>query len=223
VLGILVERLVVRRLRSVSQTAQTVGTIAVFGLLVSFVAKAWGTNLLPGVSVVPHHAYRVGHALLSTEDMILPVVAAGAALGFFALFRFTSLGLAMRLAADNRRAAALMGIDPERTTAAAWAIGGLFAGLGGILLAGDSGLHPYILSLQVLPAFVAALIGGLDSPAGALIGAGIVGLAIGIVPSIGALNDQVGAPQLALAILAFAIMGLRGRKFQGSDVRSALA
>jgi branched-chain amino acid transport system permease protein len=222
-LGMLVERLVVRRLRSVSQTAQTVGTIAVFAVLVAVVAKLWGTNLLPGVSVVPHHAYRVGHALLSTEDIVLPFVAAVAALAFFALFRFTSLGLAMRLAADNRRAAALMGIDPERTTAAAWAIGGLFAGLGGILLAGDSGLHPYILSLQVLPAFVAALIGGLDSPAGALVGAGIVGLAIGIVPSIGLINEQVGAPQLALAIIAFVIMGLRGRKFQGSDVRSALA
>jgi branched-chain amino acid transport system permease protein len=143
--------------------------------------------------------------------------------GFFALFRFTSLGLAMRLAADNRRAAALMGIDPERTTAAAWLIGGLFAGLGGVLLAGASGLHPYILPLQMLPAFVAALIGGLDSAGGALLGSVVVGLAIGIVPSLGDIGRQVGAPQAALTLLAFVIMALRGKRFQASDVRTGLA
>lgn len=221
-LGTGVERVVVRRLRTVSATAQTVGTIAVFSTLVAFTAKVWGTDLLTGVGVVPHKTYHIGYALVSTDDFALFVAAGMAAAGFFALFRFTSLGLAMRLAADNRRAAALMGIDPDRTTSAAWFIGGLFAGLGGVLLAGDSGLHPYILPLQMLPAFVAALIGGLDSSLGALLGAVVVGLAIGLVPSIGWLGDQVGAPQLVIAVLAFVIMALRGRRFQASDVRTGL-
>jgi branched-chain amino acid transport system permease protein len=222
-LGVAVERFVVRRLRSVSQTAQTVGTVAVFGLIVALMAKIWGTGLLRPVTVVPHAAYHVGHALLFSDGLILIVVAGVATAGFFALFRFTSLGLAMRLAADNRRAAALMGIDPERTTAAAWLIGGLFAGLGGVLLAGASGLHPYILPLQMLPAFVAALIGGLDSAGGALLGSLVVGMAIGIVPSLGSIGHQVGAPQAALTLLAFVIMALRGKRFQASDVRTGLA
>jgi branched-chain amino acid transport system permease protein len=221
-LGVVVERFVVRRLRAVSQTAQTVGTVAVFAVIVALVAKIWGTVLLQGVGVVPHATFHVGYALMSTDDLALFVVAAIAAVGFFALFRFTNLGFAMRLAADNRRAASLMGVDPERTTSAAWLIGGLFAGLGGALLAGDVGLHPYILSLQVLPAFVAALIGGLDSSLGALVGAAIVGVAIGIVPSLGVVGEQVGAPQLVLAALAFVIMGTRGSRFQASDVRSSL-
>jgi len=223
VLGVLVERLVVRRLRPISQTAQTVGTVAVFAVLVALAAKVWGTEVLPGVTVVPRHAYQVGVAVVSSDDLALFVVAAIASAFFFALFRFTSLGLAMRLAADNRRAAALMGIDPERTTSAAWLIAGLFAGLGGVLLAGATGLHPYINSLDVLPAFVAVLIGGLESTSGALVGSVAVGLAIGLVPSVGFIGDQEGAPQLVLAIVAFVIMALRGRKFQASDVRSALA
>jgi branched-chain amino acid transport system permease protein len=221
-LGMVVERVVVRRLRPVSQTAQTVGTVAVFGILVSFMAKAWGTSLLRGVHVVPAGRIHLGHALLYTDDLALMAVPALATGVFFALFRFTHLGLAMRLAADNRRAASLMGIDPERTTAMAWLIGGLFAGLGGILLAGDVGLHPYLLPLQVLPAFVAALIGGLDSAGGALVGSLVVGLAIGLVPSFGAFGEQVGAPQLALTVLAFVIMAARGRRFQATDVRTAL-
>jgi len=221
--GVIVERFVVRRLRAVSQTAQTVGTVAVFGLTVAFMGKVWGTSLLPGVEVVPHRAFRVGHALIFSDDFALVAVAALAAGGFFALFRLTNLGLAMRLAADNRRAAALMGIDPERTTSAAWLLGGLFAGLGGILLAGATGLHPYILPLQMLPAFVAALLGGLDSAAGAVGGALVVGLAVGIVPSLGTFGRQVGAPQLVLTLLAFLIMRLRGGKLQASDVRAGLA
>ena len=222
VLGVAVERLVVRRLRAVSQTAQTVGTVAVLAVIIAFAAKIWGTSLLAGVSLLPRRQFKVGLALLSYDDVALFVMAGFAAAAFFALFKFTNLGLAMRLAADNRRAAALMGIDPERTTAAAWLIAGLFAALGGVLLGAASGLHPYILSLQVLPAFVAALIGGLDKPGGALLGAGVVGIAIGLVPSLGSVGDQVGAPQLVLAILAFVIMGLRGGKFQASDVRSGL-
>lgn len=222
-LGVVVERFVVRRLRAVSQTAQTVGTVAVFGLLVALMAKIWGTGLLRAVTVVPHAVYHVGHALLFSDGLVLIIVAAVATAGFFALFQFTSLGLAMRLAADNRRAAALMGIDPERTTAAAWLIGGLFAGIGGVLLAGATGLHPYILPLQMLPAFVAALIGGLDSAGGALIGAVVVGLAIGIVPSLGDIGRQVGAPQAALTLLAFVIMAMRGKRIQASDVRTGLA
>jgi branched-chain amino acid transport system permease protein len=223
VVGLMVERFVVRRLRSVSQTAQTVGTVAVFAVLVPLIAKIWGTNLKTGVSVVPHRTFPLGNALLSTDALALFFAAVLGAMAFFALFKFTSIGLAMRLAADNRRAAALMGIDPERTTAFAWLLGGLFAGLGGVLLAGDTGLHPYNLSLQVLPAFVAALIGGLGSTLGALAGAAAVGLAIGLVPSLGSLGQQPGAAQLALTVLAFAIMALRGGRLQTSDVRAALA
>lgn len=221
-LGIAVERVVVRRLRAISPTAQTVGTVAVFAVIVALVARVWNTSLLPGVSLLPQKRFRVGLALMSFNDVAVFVLAAVAAVLFFVLFSFTRLGFAMRAVADNRRAAALMGIDPERTTTAAWLLGGVFAALGGLLLGGANGLHPYILSLQVLPAFVAALIGGLDSPAGALLGSVVVGLAIGVVPSLHGLGDQVGAPQLVLAIVAFGIMAMRGTRLQAGDIRTGL-
>ena len=68
-----------------------------------------------------------------------------------------------------------MGIDPDRTTMIAWMFAGILAAVGGVLLASSTVLHPYTLSLQVLPAFVAALIGGLDSVAGAVVGSVVVG------------------------------------------------
>lgn len=219
-LGLGVERLVVRRLRSSSATAQTVGTVAVLGLLIAIAARIWGTTPLKAPSVFPTTTFRVGNALLSLAGVGLFCVAVLVALGFAALFRFTDLGLAMRAAAVNRRAAALMGIDPDRTTAIAWFFAGSLAALGGVLLAAATSLQAYVLALEMLPAFVAALIGGLDSETGALAGAGIVGLTIGIVPSVRTFAQTTGAPQVALAIVAFLVMARRGARIVATDVRA---
>jgi branched-chain amino acid transport system permease protein len=220
VLGLGVERFVVRRLRASSPTAQTVGTVAVLGLLISLAARIWGTTPLEAPSLFPAHSFRVGNATLSLAGLGLFFAAIGVAIAFMAVFRFTDLGLAMRSAADNRRAASLMGIDPDRTTAVAWFFAGTLAALGGVLLAAATNLHPYILSLEVLPAFVAALIGGLESERGALLGAAIVGLTIGIVPSISSLAHTTGAPQVALAVVAFIVMARRGQRIAATDVHA---
>ncbi|HUS62407.1 MAG TPA: branched-chain amino acid ABC transporter permease, partial [Acidimicrobiales bacterium] len=196
-LGLGVERFVVRRLRSSSQTAQTVGTVAVLGLLIAIAARVWGTTPVRAPSLFPDRTFAVGDASMSVGGIGLFFVALAVAAGFTALFRFTDLGLALRAAADNRTAAGLMGIDPDRTTATAWLFAGVLAALGGTLLAASTNLHPYTLSLQVLPAFVAALIGGLDDIKGALVGSAVVGFTVGVVPTFGALGEQVGAPQLA--------------------------
>ena len=221
-IGFVVERLVVRRLRSSSPTAQTVGTVAVLGLLIAIAARVWGTTPVRGPNIFPDKVIPVGNSNLQVGEIGLFLVALLVAAGFMALFRFTDLGLALRAAADNRRAAALMGIDPDKTTSVAWVFAGLLAALGGVLLGASTNLHPYTLSLQVLPAFVAALIGGLESVQGALYGSLIVGLTVGIVPTLGGFGRQVGAAQVGLALLAFAVMVLRGQRFSASDVRSGL-
>jgi len=219
-LGLGIERGVVRRLRAQSSTAQTVGTVAVLGLLIAIAARVWGTTPLRGPSLFPDRGYQVGDAILRLPGIGLFVVAVVVAAGFMALFRFTDLGLAMRAAADNRRAASLMGIDPDRTTAVAWFFAGTLAALGGVLLAAATNLHPYILSLEVLPAFVAALIGGLESERGALAGAAVVGLTIGIVPSLGGIGESAGMPQVALAVVALFVMARRGQRFSATDVHT---
>jgi sulfate-transporting ATPase len=222
-IGAAVERVFVRGLRRQGPTGQTVGTVAALGVLVSLAVKVWGTTPRRGVGIFPAGGVHVGASLLSYGQIGLFAVALVAAAGLFALFTFTDLGLAMRVAADNRRAAALMGMDPDRTTTVAWMLGGALAALAGVLLAAITTLHPYNLSLLVLPGFVAALIGGLGSLPGALIGASVVGLAqgmvpaIGLVPGIGGFARQLGAPQLVLTIVAFVVMFLRGTRFSGTD------
>lgn len=226
VLGVIVERFFVRPLRRQSATAQTVATVAVLGLLVSLTAKVWGTTPRVAVNVFPDRGWIVGGSLLRYGQMGLFVTALVASAGFFLLFRYTSFGLAMRAAAQNRLAASLAGIDADLTTSLAWALGGSLAALAGILLAPITTLHPYSLTLLVLPAFVAALIGGLESFPGALIGASVVGLVQGMVPVLDLLPGtgnffrQVGAPQIVLGVLAFTVMYLRGERFTSTQSRA---
>jgi sulfate-transporting ATPase len=227
-LGVAVERFFVRALRGQTATAQTVATVAVVGLIVSITAKLWGTTPRVAVNVFPDRGFQISGSLIRYGQIGLFVVAVVASAGFFALFRFTSFGLAMRAAAQNRLAASLAGINPDLTTSLAWALGGALAATAGILLAAVTTLHPYSLTLLVLPAFVAALIGGLESFPGALLGAAIVGFAqgmvpvLGLVPAVGEFFQQVGAPQVVVAVVAFVVMFLRGQRFMSTQVRTEL-
>jgi ABC-type branched-subunit amino acid transport system ATPase component/branched-subunit amino acid ABC-type transport system permease component len=222
-LGVGVERIFVRRLRPQGPTAQTVGTVAVTGLLIALAAKIWGTTPILAPRVFPEGEVRIAGAAIRYGDLGLFIVGLSVSAALFAFFRFTEIGLAMRGAAQNRRAASLMGIDPDLAAAAAWGLGGGLAALAGILLASVTNLDPYNLSLQVLPAFVAALIGGLESLLGAIGGAAIAGLLFGLVPAmsklpiIGGLLRYSGATQLVLTLLVLVVMAVRGRRFSGSE------
>ncbi|MFP5310232.1 MAG: ABC transporter permease subunit [Actinomycetes bacterium] len=226
-LGVAVERLFVRRLRPQGPTAQTVGTVAVTGLLVALTAKIAGTASIIPPTVFPEGTLSVGGSAVSYGAVGLFVVGIVSSGAMYAFFQYTEYGLAMRGAAQNRTAAALVGIDPDRAAAAAWAIGGALAALAGVLLAAVTSLDPYTLSLQVLPAFVAGLIGGLESLVGAMVGAVIVGLTFGLVPAlgqlplVGGLFRSAGAPQLVLTIAALIVMMLRGRRVAGAEEAGA--
>jgi ABC-type branched-subunit amino acid transport system ATPase component/ABC-type branched-subunit amino acid transport system permease subunit len=228
-LGMLTERVFVRTLRRQGPTAQTVGTVAMFGLVVSLVAKVWGTAPLIGPRIFPDGGPRLGGSTIFWGDLGLFLTAVVAAGALLAVFKFTDLGLSLRGAADNRVAAALVGIDPDRNARVAWLIGGSLAGVAGVLLGGVNNLSPYTLSLQMLPAFVAALIGGLGSLTGVLVGAACVGALQGLVPAMGLIgplrriSGQLGLSQLVLTIIALTVMYLRGGKYSSSDIRAEQA
>ncbi|HWL34940.1 MAG TPA: branched-chain amino acid ABC transporter permease/ATP-binding protein [Frankiaceae bacterium] len=228
-LGAATERFFVRPLRRQGPTAQTVGTVAVFGLVVSVVAKVYGTTPLTGPRLFPAGGVKLQGSVLQWGNIGLFLTAALVALGFVALFRFTNLGLALRGAADNRTAAALVGVNPDRAALVAWLIGGGLAGFAGILLGGVTSLSPYSLSLQMLPAFVAALMGGLGSLGGAMAGAVLVGGLTGLVPAFGLiestrrLTSQLGMSQLILTIVALVVMYTRGGRYSATDVRAESA
>ena len=68
---------------------------------------------------------------------------------------------------------------------------------------------------------VAALIGGLDSLPGAVVGSTIVGITVGVVPTLHGVGRQAGAPEFALTVLALVVMTMRGKRFSGADAGAA--
>src|SRR5437764_1095423 len=92
-LGLITERLFVRTLRRQGPTAQTVGTIAMFGLIVSLVAKHYGTTPFAGPAVFPTGGIRLHGSLLFYGDLGLFFTAIVVAAALFAVFKFTTLGL----------------------------------------------------------------------------------------------------------------------------------
>jgi sulfate-transporting ATPase len=216
-IGLAVERVFVRRLRPDGATAQTVGTVAALGIMVALAVRIWGTAGLQAVEIFPRGRISVGESSLQYGELGLFAVMLVVGAGLFILIQRTDLGLIMRGTAESRLAASLMGINPDRITSLAWAMGGALAALAGILLAAVTSLHPYALSLQVLPAFIAALLGGLGSLPGALVGAAIIGLVQGLVPLVGSIGKLQGAPQLFLAVLAVVVMATRGKALVGAD------
>ena len=214
-LGWLVERIFVRPMRSQSTSTQTVGTVVVLGFSIAAMAQLWGTASKVPVTVFPSGPddfVAVGSSNIRYGEigLFLTMLVVFAALT--ALFRFTDLGLLLRGSAENPRAAALMGVNPERMTALTWILGGALAGIAGILLAAITSLQPYTLPLQALPAFLAALLGGLGSLTGALVGGVAVGLVLGFVPVLPGLHSVQGSSQLLLTVIGLVVMAARGKQ-----------
>lgn len=116
-------------------------------------------------------------AIVTREQIFVILGALAAGLAGIALFRYSVLGRSMRAMASNPRGAQLCGYSVETVYASAWFLGGALAGLAGVFAAPSSGVSPDLAVAIVAAAFVAAVIGGFDSLAGAVIGGLLLGVA----------------------------------------------
>ena len=135
-----------------------------------------------------------------------------------AAFKYTSAGLRMRAAAFNATIARLSGIRVARVLTVGWALAGLLGALAGILVSPSTFLYPNSMDTIFVFGFTAAVIGGLDSPAGAVVG----GLLLGIVLSYvgGYLHNGANLTALAaLVILVLVLMIRPGGLFSATHVR----
>ncbi|MFF5920701.1 branched-chain amino acid ABC transporter permease [Streptomyces flavochromogenes] len=220
VVGAAVEFFVMRRHRGADHSVLAIVTIGVDILLATELTRRIGTDILAlgdpwGDSVVT-----VGGVTIA-ETRIAALLAAGLLITAFLLaFRYTSWGVAMRAAAENQETAALMGIRLGRVSIGAWAVAGGLAAVAALFLTvfPTPGLER-TTSLAALKAFPAAILGGLDSTTGALVGGLLVGvtesLATGYQGDLAFLGRGIGdlAPYLVMvAVLLIRPAGLFGTK-----------
>ena len=169
--GLLVERLLINRLRGASVISLAILTIGVDIILVTELTRRIGSDILNMPAPWGGDVIRIGEVGITTNRAIAMLVAAVLIALFFAAFRFSDWGVAMRANAEDGETAALMGIRPGRVSATAWVVGASLAAVAGLFLVGSG------IQAVALRAFPAAILGGLDSTGGALVGGLIIGLA----------------------------------------------
>lgn len=175
-LGWTIERTVLRRMVGKPAFAVVMITLGLAIIFRQIIASGWGFE--DRVIRDPWGAARIaiGAVRLNAVSIATIVVAAVLLLGFFAFFRYTKLGVAMRATAVDQEAALAVGIPVHRIHALSWAIAAGVATVGGIFIASfPSTLSPG-LGVVALRAFPAAILGGLDSPGGAVLGGVVIGL-----------------------------------------------
>lgn len=162
--------------------AQIMVTIGLLFVIQEVVSAIWGPDTLDMGSPWGNRTVKLGGATISHQNVWTLVFAFIVVVAFFFFFRFTSLGLAMRATSIDQEAALAQGISARRVYGVSWAIAGAVGALAAIMLtAQPAGISP-ALQFTALLAFPAIILGGLDSPVGAIVG----GLVIGISQAIAA-------------------------------------
>jgi branched-chain amino acid transport system permease protein len=177
--GIVMERVCYRPLRGSAEMTTLLTSFAVVVLLENGAILLFGPNTRPfSILNFSHPTFTIYSSLISKIDVIT-VVLTLIILILTALFiKKTSIGISMRAVADDLTASHLVGIPLNRVIVSAFFIGSLFAGLAGLLWSARAGkIYPLMGFIPVVKAFVAAVIGGFGSIAGAVIGGYVLGFA----------------------------------------------
>jgi branched-chain amino acid transport system permease protein len=176
--ALVVERLLISRLRGAPVISLAILTIGVDIILLTELTRRIGSDILNVGQPWGGDTLRVLGVGITTNRALAVVVAAILMGLFFAAFKYSSWGVAMRASAEDGEAAALMGIRLGRVSMIAWVVAGLLAAVAGLFLTGSPtpGVTPGVAAVA-LAAFPAAILGGLDSTGGAVVGGLVVGVA----------------------------------------------
>jgi branched-chain amino acid transport system permease protein len=178
VLGGVIERVVIRPAEGRPPLNAVVVTIGLLVLIEGIAGIIYGGQYRAfptAFSVTGLHAGSVALGI-SRNDVFVAAAVLVVALALAAMFRFTSVGLRLRAAAFNPYAARLLGVRVGRVLTLGWALAGLIGALAGLLVSPDTFLYPSSMDSIFVLGFTAAVIGGLDSPVGAIVGGLVLGV-----------------------------------------------
>ena len=164
VMGVLFHLLIFRPLRHAPVLAKVVASIGLMLTLEAIIVRRFTGNVAPDVNeIFPSTSFHLFGAVVPWDRIVLAAITVAAAAALWAVYRFTTFGLATRAAADNEKGAVLLGFPTDLLAGANWVLGSVLAGLVGILVRGIIPLEPTLLTLLIVPALAAALTGGFTS------------------------------------------------------------
>jgi branched-chain amino acid transport system permease protein len=220
VLGVVCQVTIIRPTMNKPPFNAVIVTIGLLTLLEGLAGIFFGGQYRSFPTAFSGAGLRVGGTPLGVSrfDLFVAAAVVVATLALAVAFRYTSAGLRMRAAAFNATIARLSGIRVARVLTVGWALAGLLGALAGVLVSPSTFLSPSSMDAIFVYGFTAAVIGGLDSPAGAVTGGLLIGLALsyagGYLPSGANL-----VPVVALGILVLVLMVRPDGLFSATKVR----
>lgn len=177
VLGVVIERIAYRPLRNAPRLAPLISAIGV-SLILEDIGKLWrGITDVPFPEIFPRVTYNAGPISFTSVDILVLVVALVLMVGLQWMVSRTRTGRAMRAVAQDREAAALMGVNVDRIIAITFFIGAALAGAAGLIWGLDYGTIKFTTGFTLgLFAFTAAVLGGIGNLVGAMLGGVLIGL-----------------------------------------------
>lgn len=215
--GVLMRALAKRTQKgSVSEIAPVIATLGLLGLIRSLTGMIWGNAYLQYTSPVSGKGYEIGkHTIpFSPQNAVIVLGALFVMAAFAAIFKFTNLGLALRASSFQPEISRLAGIRVDRIRTIGWAFAGAAGAVAGALVTPTTYLSPNSLDLLLISGFVAAVIGGLDSLIGAVLGGLILGIGFAFILQYIGTSVTFSAAFIILIVVLF----LRPRGILGSKV-----
>jgi branched-chain amino acid transport system permease protein len=176
ILGWVIERGIIRWVENSSPLTLLIITLGLLTILNNGAGAYWGFLPKTSRSPFPVTPIRLGDIVISWQLIGISVVLLGMMGLIFALFNYTKLGLGLRGAADNPASARLVGINVGMMLAIGWGLAAMVGSTAGVMVAPKLGLQPNMMASIMLFAFAGAVVGGFDSPLGAVLGGLLVGL-----------------------------------------------
>lgn len=212
--GYTVEKIAYKPLRQAPRLSPLISAIGMSIFLQNYVLLAQTSDFLPFPSLIPDFAFMEPYAhIIGSSELVILITTTVVMILLGFLIKFTKIGKAMRATAQDRSMALLVGIDVDRIISITFIIGSATAALGGVLIASHIGqINFYIGFIAGIKAFVAAVLGGIGSIPGAVLGSFVLGwtesFATGYVSSD---YEDVFAFIFLVFILIFRPEGILGR------------
>ena len=175
--GYTVEKLAYQPLRGAPRLSALISAIGMSLFLQNYVLLAQTSDFMPFPSLIPEFEFMEPYEhIFSSSELVIVTTTAVVMILLTVLIKFAKIGKAMRAAAQDREMAMLVGVDVDRVISATFIVGSATAALGGVLIASHIGQINFMIGFIVgIKAFVAAVLGGIGSIPGAVIGSLILG------------------------------------------------
>jgi branched-chain amino acid transport system permease protein len=213
--GVGLQRIVIRPIERASiltVVIVTIGLVLIFNGLASWI---WTGEIRPFPSAFPNDTVNVGGVAISIQDVGTIGVVVGLVVLLWLFFEYTKVGLAMRASALNPDASRLVGVRVGWMLGIGWGLAAVLGAVAGMLAAPTVFLEPNMMQGILIYAFAAAVLGGIDSPFGAVAGGLLLGVGLNLVGNyIGFVGADLRLPVALLVILVVLLVrpaGLFGK------------